>query len=153
ELPTEIIHTFSIEKTDFHISEQPVFETYMRKMKIYFNSKKVSLSYFYNVGSLIDIKDVKKERFLSSQLFIKGDKFSKKNIQFKELKKGLYASIIFENFKEEPYLRKELLEYIKKNNMQIEGPLICEPILELPFFQNLERQSLIRLRILVSRNK
>ena len=148
-LPEQFFHFYEIEKVDFHESNGIVFEKLLRQAKDYIREANVSLSYFYNAGSTISKEDTLKGIYQSNKIFILGDSKSILQLDYGVFPAGLYACILFEEFHDEIYYRELLLNTIKERKLEIIGDLICEPVLEVPFFENIDRKSLLRMRIQV----
>lgn len=142
-----IIHSHEFEPIDFHTSKYSLFEYRLRELKKKFDRSEISKVYFYNASSVISLENINKGKFLTHKIFIHGDKESAHLLDSEVIEEGIFATIYFEDFSEESEKRDVLLKKIKKDNYKIDGDLICEPLLDVPFFKNVERKSLLRLRI------
>lgn len=144
------IHPYEFEPVNLHSSDNLLFEYKLRKLKKKFDSSDISKAYFYNACSVISKENIEKGRFLTHKIYVHGDKESAPLLDSEVIPEGVYATIYFENFKDEPYYRDVLLQEIKKDSYTIDGDLLCEPLLDILFFNNVERKSILRLRIKVT---
>lgn len=146
----KIIHTHTFDPVDFHKGEFPFFEYHLRDLKKKMIDSDINMSYFYNACSVISAENIRENRYLSHKIYIHGDYESSKILKSEIIPEGIYGILYFENFKEEPKYRQILLDDLENRGFHIEGDLLCEPVLDIPFFKNVERKSVLRLRIKIS---
>ncbi len=123
------------------------YEYILRKLKNQVIIKPLPMIYFCNVGSIMRKEMIDQGRFISSEIFVFVDDDFREQEGIEVIPAHKYICIYFHSFWKEKEYAEKLLEHIRKNRYKIIGDYICEVVVELPIFDNNERNMFVKLQI------
>lgn len=123
------------------------YEYILRELKKQVIIKDLPMVYFCNVGSILRKEMIDAGRFVSSEIFVFVDDDFRKQEGIEIIPAGNYACIHFHSFWKEKENAQKLFHFIEDNRYEIVGDYICEVVVELPIFENNERNMFVKLQI------
>jgi DNA-binding transcriptional MerR regulator len=129
------------------------YEYILRELKKQVIIKDLPMVYFCNVGSILRKDMIDAGRFVSSEIFVFVDDDFREQEGIEIIPAGNYACIHFHSFWKEKENAQKLFHFIEDNGYEIVGDYICEVVVELPIFENNERNMFVKLQIPVKHPK
>jgi DNA-binding transcriptional MerR regulator len=151
EIPERMIHSYNISE-NFYVKGPAYYEMVLREMKNDLLLKKLPISYFCNVGSIIEKERFIKHDYVSTKIFIWADEFSSSILPADVIPAASFLCIYFEGFSNEKRFREALTERIESSDLTVTGDFICETIAEFPVYRKAERNTIIKLQIPFKKN-
>ena len=123
------------------------YEYILRELKKQVIIRDLPMVYFCNVGSILRKEMIDAGRFVSSEIFVFVDDDFEDQEGIEIIPKGDYVCTYFHSFWREKESAEALFRYIDEKGYQIIGDYVCEVVVELPIFDNNERDMYVRLQI------
>ncbi|MDD3839773.1 MAG: MerR family transcriptional regulator [Clostridia bacterium] len=123
------------------------YEYILRELKNQVIIKPLPMVYFCNVGSIMRKDMIDQGKFISSEIFVFVDDDFKEQEGIEIIPEHRYVCIYFHSFWKEKKYAERLFKYIRENQYEIIGDYICEVVVELPIFDNNERNMFVKLQI------
>lgn len=123
------------------------YEYILRELKKQVIIKDLPMVYFCNVGSILRKEMIDADRFVSSEIFVFVDEDFREQEGIEIIPAGNYACIHFHSFWKEKENAQKLFCFLEDNGYVIVGDYICEVVVELPIFENNERNMFVKLQI------
>ena len=123
------------------------YEYILRELKKQVIIRDLPMVYFCNVGSILRKEMIDSGRFVSSEIFVFVDDDFDEQEGIEVIPGGNYACTYFHSFWNEKESAQRLFRYIDENGYRIIGDYVCEVVVELPIFDNNERNMYVRLQI------
>ena len=123
------------------------YEYILRELKKQVIIRDLPMVYFCNVGSILRKEMIDAGRFVSSEIFVFVDDDFEDQEGIEVIPKGDYVCTYFHSFWREKESAEALFRYIDEKGYQIIGDYVCEVVVELPIFDNNERDMYVRLQI------
>lgn len=134
-------------KTNIYDHDLDTYEYILRELKKQVIIRDLPMVYFCNVGSILRKEMIDAGKFESSEIFVFVDDDFEDQEGIEVIPGGNYACIYFHSFWKERESAQELFRYIAEKGYQIIGDYVCEVVVELPIFDNNERNMYVRLQI------
>lgn len=128
------------------------YEMMLRELKASLLDKKMPMSYFFNIGTIVRRPCLEKRLLYSNEafVFVSGDDMPD---SLETIPEGMYVSLCSGDIFKESEYAVQLLDYIKNNNYIIAGDYLCEVIAEFPTFDKAQRNMLYKIQIPVKLNE
>jgi len=123
------------------------YEYILRELKKQVIIRDLPMVYFCNVGSILRKEMIDAGRFVSSEIFVFVDDDFEDQEGIEVIPKGDYVCTYFHSFWREKESAEALFRYIDEKGYRIIGDYVCEVVVELPIFDNNERDMYVRLQI------
>ena len=123
------------------------YEYILRELKKQVIIRDLPMVYFCNVGSILRKEMIDAGRFVSSEIFVFVDDDFEDQEGIEIIPEGSYVCTYFHSFWREKESAEALFRYIDEKEYQIIGDYVCEVVVELPIFDNNERNMYVRLQI------
>jgi len=123
------------------------YEYILRELKKQVIIRDLPMVYFCNVGSILRKEMIDAGRFVSSEIFVFVDDDFEDQEGIEMIPEGNYVCTYFHSFWREKESAEALFRYIDEKGYQIVGDYVCEVVVELPIFDNNERNMYVRLQI------
>ncbi|MEG0661678.1 MAG: MerR family transcriptional regulator, partial [Anaerovoracaceae bacterium] len=144
-IPERYIYSYSTE-INFFDQNYTDFEYILRELKQHLTKKKLPMTYFCNVGTILRKDSILKDKYISNEIFLFVDK-EDADISTEKIPAGTNICICADGFYEEKESAQKLISYIKENGYQIIGDYICEVLLEFPVFESPRRNMFLKMQI------
>jgi DNA-binding transcriptional MerR regulator len=128
-----------------HIPERKIF-CYDGKINIYDHGLE-TYEYFCNVGSILRKEMIDISKFVSTEIFLFINADFKMQDGIEIIPANSFVCIYFNSFWKEQEYAKKLFDYVYEKGYEIIGDYICEVVVELPVFDNNERNMFAKLQI------
>ena len=123
------------------------YEYILRELKKQVILQHLPMVYFCNVGSILREEMIDAGKFVSSEIFVFVDKDFREQKGIEVIPANNYVCIYFHSFRKEKEYAQKLFSYIDEKGYEIIGDYICEVVVELPIFDNNERNMFVKLQI------
>jgi DNA-binding transcriptional MerR regulator len=123
------------------------YEYILRELKKQVIIKDLPMVYFCNVGSIWRKEMIDAGEFVSSEIFVFVDNDFKEQEGIELIPEGNYVCIYFHSFWKEKENAQKLFRYIDENGYEIIGDYVCEVVVELPIFDDNERNMFVKLQV------
>lgn len=128
------------------------YEFILRELKDQVVIRHLPMIYFCNVGTILRKKMIDKGKMISTELFLFVDEDYEDNKSIEYIPENDYLCIYCPSFDKEIEYAQKLFRHIKDNRYEIVGDYICEVVVELPIFDNDERNMFLKLQIPVKKH-
>ena len=123
------------------------YEYILRELKKQVIIADLPMVYFCNVGSILRKEMIDAGKFESSEIFVFVDDDFEDQEGIEVIPGGNYVCTYFHSFWNERESARRLFHHIDEQGYQIIGDYVCEVVVELPIFDNNERNMYVRLQI------
>jgi DNA-binding transcriptional MerR regulator len=123
------------------------YELLLHELKKALISKKLPLTYYRNVGTIMRKENIKPGYLLSDEAFVLVDENFRDSEDVERIPPGMYISMCSGDFYEEMELAERLIAEIEKRDLVIMGDYICEVITEFPAFRENIRDMFFKIQI------
>jgi DNA-binding transcriptional MerR regulator len=123
------------------------YEYILRELKKQVILKDLPMVYFCNVGSILRKEMIDAGKFVSSEIFVFVDNDFREQEGIETIPAGDYICTYFHSFWKEKENARRLFDYIHEKEYEIIGDYVCEVVVELPIFDNNERNMFVKLQI------
>jgi DNA-binding transcriptional MerR regulator len=123
------------------------YEYILRELKKQVIIKDLPMVYFCNVGSIWRKEMIDAGKFVSSEIFLFVDDDFKEQEGIEVIPAANYVCIYFYSFWKEKEHARKLFHHIDEKGYEIIGDYVCEVVVELPIFDNNERNMFVRLQV------
>ena len=123
------------------------YEYILRELQKQVIIEDLPMVYFCNVGSILRKEMIDADKFVSSEIFVFVDNDFKEQEGIEVIPDGNYVCIYFHSFWKEKENAQKLFRYIDENGYEIVGDYVCEAVVELPIFDNNERNMFVKLQV------
>ena len=123
------------------------YEYILRELKQQVIIRDLPMVYFCNVGSILRKEMIDAGRFVSSEIFVFVDDDFEEQEGIAVIPGGDYVCIYFHSFWNERESAQRLFSYIAEKGHEIIGDYVCEVVVELPIFDDNERNMYVRLQV------
>lgn len=123
------------------------YEYILRELKKQVIIKHLPMVYFCNVGSILRKEMIDIGKFASSEIFVFIDADFKNQDGIETIPANNFICTYFNSFWKEKEYAKKLFNYVYEKGYEIIGDYICEVVVELPIFNNNERNMFVKLQI------
>jgi DNA-binding transcriptional MerR regulator len=123
------------------------YELLLHELKKALISKKLPLTYYRNVGTIMRKENINPGNLLSDEAFVLVDENFKDSEDVERIPPGMYISMCSGDFYEEMELAERLIAEIEKRELEIVGDYICEVITEFPAFRENVRDMFFKIQI------
>ncbi len=134
-------------KIDIYDHGLDTYEYILRELKQQVIIRDLPMVYFCNVGSILRKGMIDAWRFVSSEIFVFVDDDFEEQEGIEVIPGGDYVCIYFHSFRNERESAQKLLSYIDEEGYEIIGDYVCEVVVELPIFDDNERNMYVRLQV------
>lgn len=127
------------------------YEYILRELKNQVIIQQLPMIYFCNVGTILRKEVMAEKKMYSTELFlfIDDNYVHDEGIDF--LPENDFLCMYCPSFEDELHYAQKLFDYIELNNYTIIGDYVCEVVVELPIFEQDERNMFIKLQIPVKK--
>lgn len=144
-IPKRWIYKYTSEK-DFFDQDYSGYESMLRELKKHLANNDLSMTYFCNVGSIVDQDDIMNDRFTSHDIFLFVDPDDDvPNVE--PIEAAMYYCICATDFYAEKENARKLIDEIHRQGFQICGDYLCEVIVELPILKQDQRNMFYKIEI------
>jgi len=123
------------------------YELMLHELKKDLIFKKLPLTYYRNVGTIMRKENMKRGSFLCNEAFVFVDENFCDNEDVERIPAGMYISMCSDDFYTEIEQAEQLVEEIEKRELEIVGDYICEVITEFPAFKENIRDMFFKIQI------
>ena len=123
------------------------YEYILRELKKQVIIADLPMVYFCNVGSILRKEMIDAGKFESSEIFVFVDDDFEDQEGIEVIPGGNYVCTYFHSFWNERESARRLFHHIDEQGYQVIGDYVCEVVVELPIFDNNERNMYVRLQI------
>lgn len=123
------------------------YELLLHELKKALISKKLPLTYYRNVGTIMRKENINPGNLLSDEAFVLVDENFRDSEDVERIPPGMYISMCSGDFYEEMELAERLIVEIEKRDLEIVGDYICEVITEFPAFRENIRDMFFKIQI------
>lgn len=123
------------------------YELLLHELKKALISKKLPLTYYRNVGTIMRKENMNPGNLLSDEAFVLVDENFMDSEDVERIPPGMYISMCSGDFYEEMELAERLIAEIGKQDLEIVGDYICEVITEFPAFRENVREMFFKIQI------
>jgi DNA-binding transcriptional MerR regulator len=136
-------------KSDINYFDQDGYgyELLLRELKKALIYKKLPLTYYRNVGTIMREENMNPGNLVCNEAFVLVDENFHEIDDVERIPAGMYISMCSDNFYEETELAERLIAEIKKRELEIVGDYICEVITEFPVFKENVRDIFFKIQI------
>jgi len=127
------------------------YEFILRELKEQVIIQHLPMIYFCNVGTILRKEILDESKMISTELFLFIDDNFEHDTGIDYLPENDFLCIYCPSFATEIDYANKLFKYIENNNYKIIGDYICEVVVELPIFEQGERNMFIKLQIPVEK--
>jgi len=156
-LPQRKIYVHASDLNFFDESDSS-YELMVHELKASLLDKKMPMSYFSNIGTIMRRPCLEQHILYSNEVFVfivDDDTPDSSKIQpdsLETISEGMYVSMCSEDIFQESEHADQLLNYIKENNYTIAGDYLCEVVTEFPVFDKAQRSMLYKIQIPIKSN-
>lgn len=150
-IPKRTIYCYNI-NINFYEYGLDTYEYILRELRKHIVLNDLPTIYFSNVGTILRQNRAENREFISSEIFIFVDDEFKTKDMVEIIPQNTFLCMYCDDFHKEIKYAKKLLNYIKENNLIINGDCICEVIADLPVLENGERNIFFKLQIPIKFN-
>ncbi len=129
------------------------YEYILRELKKQVIIEDLPMVYFCNVGSILRKEMIDADKFVSSEIFVFVDNDFGDQDGIEIIPEGKYVCTYFHSFWKEKENAQKLFRYIDENGYEIIGDYVCEVVVELPIFDNNERNMFVKLQVPIKSQK
>ena len=129
------------------------YEYILRELKKQVIIEDLPMVYFCNVGSILRKEMIDADKFVSSEIFVFVDNDFGDQEGIEIIPEGKYVCTYFHSFWKEKENAQKLFRYIDENGYEIIGNYVCEVVVELPIFDNNERNMFVKLQVPIKSEK
>ena len=123
------------------------YELLLHELKKALIFKKLPLTYYRNVGTIMRKENMNPGNLLSDEAFVLVDENFRDSEDVERIPPGMYISMCSGDFYEEIELAERLIAEIEKRDLEIVGDYICEVITEFPAFRENVREMFFKIQI------
>jgi len=123
------------------------YELMLHELKKDLIFKKLPLTYYRNVGTIMRKENMKRGTFLCNEAFVFVDENFRNHEDVERIPAGMYISMCCDNFYAEIEHAEKLVEEIEIRELDIVGDYICEVITEFPAFKENVRDMFFKIQI------
>lgn len=123
------------------------YELLLHELKKALINKKLPLTYYRNVGTIMRKENMKPGNLLCNEAFVLVDENFRENEDVELIPAGMYISMCSGDFYRENELAEQLIEETKKRELEIAGDYICEVVTEFPAFKENIRDMFFKIQI------
>ncbi len=123
------------------------YEYILRELKQQVIIRDLPMVYFCNVGSIWRKEMIDAGKFVSSEIFVFVDDDFEEQEGIEVIPGGDFACIYFHSFWKEKESAQRLFSYVEERGYEIIGDYVCEVVVELPIFDDIERNMYVRLQV------
>jgi DNA-binding transcriptional MerR regulator len=123
------------------------YELLLHELKKALICKKLPLTYYRNVGTIMRKENIKPGNLLCNEAFVLVDENFRDNEDVERIPPGMYISMCSDDFYEEMELAERLIAEIEERDLEIIGDYICEVITEFPAFRENIRDMFFKIQI------
>lgn len=123
------------------------YEYILRELKKQVIIADLPMVYFCNVGSILRKEMIDAGKFESSEIFVFVDDDFEDQEGIEVIPGGNYVCTYFHSFWNEKESARRLFHHIDEQGYQVIGDYVCEVVVELPIFDNNERNMYVRLQM------
>lgn len=139
-------------KINFYDYGIEAYEEMLRQLKKHLIDYNLPMVYFCNVGTLMRYEHLRKNEFVSTEVFLFVDEGFEAKEGTQVIEGNVFLCIYCDSFYKEKDYAMKLLDYAQNNGMTIIGDYICEVVVELPVFNYNERNMFIKLQVPIKYN-
>ena len=144
-IPERFIYSHRCDKNFFE-QDYTGYELILRELKHHLIRKKIDLTYFCNVGTIMRRKQLLSGEFYTDEYFLFTDSESAQQ-NLERLPASTYCCVCSEDFYAEKELASRLLGEIEKQDLTISGDYICEVVIDFPVFSDDRRNMFYKIQI------
>lgn len=128
-MPERRIYKYETDLDYFDCSSDESYELMLRELKSHMKSKGISLTFFHNIGTVIDVENIRAGRLSTREVFIFLDE-DYDGLAMSTVPAGMYYCRCSDEIKEEAVIAREVLSEIEGSGYEICGNYYCEVIHE-----------------------
>ncbi len=147
-IPERLIYLHCSDKNFFE-QDYTGYELILRELKHHLIEKKIDLTYFSNVGTIMRKEHLLSDHFYTNEFFLFADK-NTSGVDLELIPASTYCCICSEDFFAETELARQLMKGIESRGLFVSGDYICEVIVDFPVFGNDRRNMFYKIQIPVS---
>lgn len=144
-MPDRWIYKYTSDK-DFFDQDYAGYEYMLRELKMHLDNNELSMTYFCNVGSIVKQEDIIHDRFTSHDVFLFVDP-EDESFPVTKLPAAMYCCVCADDFYAEKDNARKLIKEINDKGLKICGDYICEVVVELPIFNQEQRNMFYKIEI------
>jgi DNA-binding transcriptional MerR regulator len=147
-IPERLIYSHCSDKNFFE-QDYPGYELILRELKHHLVQKKIDLTYFCNVGTIMRKEQLLSGEFYTNEFFVFTDKeYARQDIEV--IPASTYCCACSEDFYAEAEIARKLLKEIDNRNFSVSGDYLCEVIIDVPVFSSDRRNMFYKIQIPVN---
>jgi len=134
-------------KIDIYQNNIATWEYILRQLKRHILLKRLPMSYFCNVGTVMRKAVMDAGRFESTELFVFVDEGFAADAPLETIPAHPYLCVYCDGFDREKDYAARLLAFVRERGYEIVGDYLCEVVVEFPVFPQNERNMFIKLQV------
>ncbi|MBI9108515.1 MAG: MerR family transcriptional regulator [Spirochaetales bacterium] len=147
-IPERLIYSHCSDKNFFE-QDYAGYELILRELKHHLVKKKIDLTYFCNVGTIMRKEQLLSGEFYTNEFFLFADKeYARQDLEI--IPASTYCCACSEDFYAETEIARKLLEEIDNRNFSVAGDYLCEVIIDVPVFSSDRRNMFYKIQIPVN---
>ena len=121
------------------------YEYMLRELKEHLINRKLAMTYFCNVGTIMRKEKLLSGVFYANEVFLFVDEDIENRVE--KLPSTTYYCICSDNFEEERKNAQRLLQEISEKGFLVNGDYVCEVIIDFPVFDAESRKMFYKIQI------
>lgn len=144
-IPERKIYRYSSDK-NFFDQDYTGYEFMLRELKQHLANNDLSMTYFFNVGTIMRKEKLLSGNFFANEVFLFVDE-EDDTIRSEIIPPSMYYCVCSDDFYAERTNALKLLQIIEKNGFQVCGDYLCEVLVEFPVFDDNKRNMFYKIEI------